>query len=807
MEWASRKNENVVFGQEVLSVEFDSAFRVRTSRGTVTADNIVARRRQPAARCPRRRSAVPRRPAVPRQRIPDRAADLGGMRVGVVGGGQSGAEAFLDLISRADGDLPRRVILDLAATATISRSTTHRSPTTSTCRVTPTTSPSSSRRPGQPSTRAHLLTSDGISEATLRRDLPAHLRCTASSSGSRTWSRSTPTATVTEVTQAPTAGAGTSTLSHNDRRTCTENVELDVVIWATGFRPARTDFLDPIEAPARAGGRRVQDRREFRGPVGRPGRPEHLHAERRPRAARPGRPEPEPERLAQPADPRPAARSAAPSSSRTPSSSGRPSRPATSATVGGMTARPPVDVVVVGAGIIGCLIAREMAARDPGATVTVLDRDAVGSGASRRSAGLHCPRGARRGCGAMSAHSHAYYAELGRRHPACRSIRVGDDRGRRRRAAVTAAEHYLAERRAARPGYLTGLAPRARLVGVARGSRRAAWQSAAATTPTSRLARRLVGRGCDRRSSSPRASAVTGLTAGRRRRHRAARHRRASCAPTRWCWRRARGWPRPAWRDLLAPLGLRVKKVVALHIEPPARPRRPGRSASTTRTRSCCRWPDRGHWLFSYTCQEWDVDPDALTAGLLRRPTSARRATCLRRYAPGAGRAVRLGPGVLRRLQPRPASPWSRAARRRGPASSSPAPPTAPATGSPRPSPPRRPACSTLHPAGHPASEGATVIISTYDPGHMHTALRHRPGRHRHGRRSRRSGSAPTGAGSRPASHSDPHQHDETETFVIVAGTGDIVVDGQPHAGQAGHGAAVRAVRDALPGQHRRQPT
>ena len=30
-----------------------------------------------------------------------------------------------------------------------------------------------------------------------------------------------------------------------------------------------------------------------------------------------------------------------------------------------------------------------------------------------------------------------------------------------------------------------------------------------------------------------------------------------------------------------------------------------------------------------------------------------------------------------------------------------------------------------------------------------------------------------------PGRHSDPHQHDETETFVIVAGSGDIVVDGQ----------------------------
>jgi methionyl-tRNA synthetase len=30
-----------------------------------------------------------------------------------------------------------------------------------------------------------------------------------------------------------------------------------------------------------------------------------------------------------------------------------------------------------------------------------------------------------------------------------------------------------------------------------------------------------------------------------------------------------------------------------------------------------------------------------------------------------------------------------------------------------------------------------------------------------------------------PGQHSDPHQHDETETFVIISGTGDIVVDGK----------------------------
>src|SRR5205823_1753658 len=44
--------------------------------------------------------------------------------------------------------------------------------------------------------------------------------------------------------------------------------------------------------------------------------------------------------------------------------------------------------------------------------------------------------------------------------------------------------------------------------------------------------------------------------------------------------------------------------------------------------------PDRGHWLFSYTCPEWDVDPDEPATGLLSRHLRQARA-CLRRYAPG----------------------------------------------------------------------------------------------------------------------------------------------------------------------------
>ena len=69
-------------------------------------------------------------------------------------------------------------------------------------------------------------------------------------------------------------------------------------------------------------------------------------------------------------------------------------------------------IAVIGAGIVGCLIARELAARDPDATITVLDRDLVGSGVTRRSAGCPWSGAARRAPRGCRAFSHAYYAAL-----------------------------------------------------------------------------------------------------------------------------------------------------------------------------------------------------------------------------------------------------------------------------------------------------------------------------------------------------------------------------------------------------------
>jgi lysine N6-hydroxylase len=244
MEWACRKNENIAFGQEVLSVEFSGVFQVRLPSVIVTADNIVV--------------GVGVRPQVPSQALPylgsrqfhvsdflGKARDLGGLRVGIVGGGQSGAEAFLELISRSGGEMPRRV-------AWVSRRPNYfpldDSPFTNDYYM-----------PGYSDYFASLdmvarkafnarnvLTSDGISETTLRL-IYQQIYTQHFINGNRDLVALYPNRQVTQVTPAA-GGAWRLTLENNDHPNAAESTELDAVIWATGFVPAPMDFLDPISA-------------------------------------------------------------------------------------------------------------------------------------------------------------------------------------------------------------------------------------------------------------------------------------------------------------------------------------------------------------------------------------------------------------------------------------------------------------------------------------------------------------------------------------------------------------------------------
>ena len=87
------------------------------------------------------------------------------------------------------------------------------------------------------------------------------------------------------------------------------------------------------------------------------------------------------------------------------------------------------------------------------------------------------------------------------------------------------------------------------------------------------------------------------------------------------------------FKPFTAALGIRIKKVVALHVEPA-----PARAAALffpLEDAFLAPLPYRGHGLFSYTCTQWDVTPEAMRYESLERRELDEAQAVLARVAPG----------------------------------------------------------------------------------------------------------------------------------------------------------------------------
>lgn len=241
LKWASDRNPNLAFGEEVISVEFDEVFRVKTSRREVTAANVCL--------------GVGTRPWTPPQtgqlgrrsfhvsEYLEKAADLAGLRVAVVGGGQSGAEAFLDLMSRSATALPRRI-------SWISRRPNYLpiddSPFTNDWYM-PDHSDYFASLPGPARSDFNIrnvLTSDGISESTLR-EIYQRMYVYRFVEEMPDLAVLYPNREVATVTGDDESGYQL-TVQHFYPWEGFETIEVDAVVWATGYRMADTRFLGPL---------------------------------------------------------------------------------------------------------------------------------------------------------------------------------------------------------------------------------------------------------------------------------------------------------------------------------------------------------------------------------------------------------------------------------------------------------------------------------------------------------------------------------------------------------------------------------
>ncbi|MCD5364514.1 lysine N(6)-hydroxylase/L-ornithine N(5)-oxygenase family protein [Chromobacterium aquaticum] len=259
LKWAAENNANICFGERVLEVDFDGgAFVVQTTKRRVLGDNVVVGV-----------GIVPDVPDFARACLNDsthfhvnefaaKAGVAAGKRVLVIGGGQSGAEVVLEMLRRGGGQAP-------AALSWLSRRENYfpldDSPFTNDL-YTPTHSnyfyeqDEGFRRAF---IKRNLLSSDGISECTLR-SIYQQIYSLRFIERAPIEISLLPFREVRAITQD---GERWSIAASHLGANKPETLEADVVIWASGFKPAPTPFLQPLRERLELEGEEIAVDRDY----------------------------------------------------------------------------------------------------------------------------------------------------------------------------------------------------------------------------------------------------------------------------------------------------------------------------------------------------------------------------------------------------------------------------------------------------------------------------------------------------------------------------------------------------------------
>ncbi|WP_107310652.1 lysine N(6)-hydroxylase/L-ornithine N(5)-oxygenase family protein [Burkholderia metallica] len=244
LRWAAHTNENISFGEHVESVDFDGAqFVVETSRRRVYGKNVVVGVGIEAHVPPFARNHIDGETQFHVHTFAHKPRFVGGQRVVVIGGGQSGAEAVLELLRRTGEDAPSQV-------SWLSRRENF-SPIDDSPFANDLFTPSHSNFFfGQEAAfrnaflERNVLASDGISEHTLR-DIYQRVYTLRYIERSPMVVRLMPFRDILEVWRAE--GAWALAARHLGTH-AHENLNADVVVWATGFRSAAEPFMNPLAA-------------------------------------------------------------------------------------------------------------------------------------------------------------------------------------------------------------------------------------------------------------------------------------------------------------------------------------------------------------------------------------------------------------------------------------------------------------------------------------------------------------------------------------------------------------------------------
>jgi lysine N6-hydroxylase len=241
LKWASDSNKNIHYGERVIRIDFDDDYVIETTKRRVTAENVVV--------------GVGTEPKIPAfcvdqlgdtqfhvSEFASKAGALAEAHVVVVGGGQSGAEAVFDLISRQAQFALREVIWVSKRENFLPKAD---SPFTNDYYM-----PCHSNHFYQQDRlfreaflQRNILSSDGISEQSLRQ---IYQRVYALRFIEKTYPTVSlmPDRAVHAVERDGSQWVLAIDHLPSGRR---EFISADVIIWATGFRAARMEFLAALQ--------------------------------------------------------------------------------------------------------------------------------------------------------------------------------------------------------------------------------------------------------------------------------------------------------------------------------------------------------------------------------------------------------------------------------------------------------------------------------------------------------------------------------------------------------------------------------
>ncbi|TNH42948.1 FAD-dependent oxidoreductase [Photorhabdus luminescens] len=288
-----------------------------------------------------------------------------------------------------------------------------------------------------------------------------------------------------------------------------------------------------------------------------------------------------------------------------------------------------INIAIIGGGIIGTIIAKEIKKLNPELSIAILEKRLLGFGSSFYSAGVHFPRGNSEYVRKMSLYSHEYYQKMITEgapiYPLTTELITERNNKKDTLDSYLSLTEFMPIKSSSNKDIDISLLPE---INIFQGK---GCHYADVFNVVNLLIRKLrplikIYEGTSVNTLQKLTKGYQlGLSTGEQ-----LEVEKVILSPGSWI-------AEPAWCDQVSSLGIRVKKIVAAHIRQIPKPQDP---LTIFHDEDAFLLPchNRGHWLFSYTSQEWDVEPQNIYALEPKDLSEAR--DVLSKYSPSLAQKI-----------------------------------------------------------------------------------------------------------------------------------------------------------------------